>query len=479
MLEHTGQIPAIARPWMPLLLIPLLPLLAAAVNAALGARAQRIAARIAAGAAGLAFALALADVIALQGGRALHDIAWRMVRIGSLDVNLAFTMDTLSGVLALLIAGAAAILHVLLERRTADEAARPSVAAALGLLTGAALTLVLADNLVVMLLGWEGIALGSAALLTVLGRRVASGTRAFIAHRAGDALLLAGTALLFWGVGGQWLADGRYLPDYRARFVAVSEKVTPEEQRPARQEEDDDDGGPRASVAELRARAGARGYLTFTSHPGARVFLGLADRAQLAATPEPFAVSPFLRKEIPVGAHSIIIVPGDGATVSGDGFEVAAIDRVSVDPGEEITLAPLGPTLTFREIRDQLALKDADGARFLRDELATKRSLGGLGLVPLACLLLFFGAAARSAALPLRAWRPDGAPGPEAWITSAVAALAGAYLALRMDFLFELAPVGSGAAAVLLLLLPFISVGGAAAARVLPARARPSAGGSA
>ena len=57
--------------------------------------------------------------------------------------------------------------------------------------------------------------------------------------------------------------------------------------------------------------------------------------------------------------------------------------------------------------------------------------------------------------------------------------IAGAYLALRMDFLFELAPVGSGAAAVLLLLLPFISVGGAAAARVLPARARPSAGGSA
>lgn len=474
MLEHTGQIPAIARPWVPLLLIPLLPLLAAAVNAALGARAQRFAARIAAGAAGLAFALALADVIALQGDRALHDVAWRMVRIGSLDVNLALTMDTLSGVFALILAGAAAILHVLLERRAAGEAARPRVAAALGLLTGAALTLVLADNLVVMLLGWEGIALGAAALLTI--QRVASGTRLFVTHRAGDALLLAGAALLFWGAGGQWLADGRYLPDYRARFVAVSENAMPDEPRPARDEEEDDDGGSHASVAELRARAGARGYLTFTSHPGARVFLGLADRAQLAATPEPLAVSPFLRKEIPVGAHSIIIVPGDGATVSGDGFEVAAIDRVSVEPGEEITLAPLGPTMTFRELRDQLALKDAAGARFLRDDLAAKRSLGGLGLVPLACFLLFAGAAARSAALPLRAWRPGGAPAAAAWITAAVAALAGAYLALRMDFLFELTPVGSGAAAVLLLLLPFT---GAAAARLLPARARPGAGGAA
>jgi NADH-quinone oxidoreductase subunit L len=476
MLEHTGQIPAIARPWVPLLLIPLLPLLAAAVIAALGARAQRIASRIAAGAAGLAFALALADVIALQSDRALHDVAWRMVRIGSLDVNLAFTMDTLSGVLALIIAGAAAILHVPLERRAADEAARPRVAAALGLLTGAALTLVLADNLVVMLFGWEGIALGAAALLTALDPRAASGTRAFVTHRAGDALLLAGAALLFWGAGGQWLADGRYLPDYRARFVAVSENATPDKPRQARDEEEDDDGGSHASVAELRARAGARGYLTFTSHPGARVFLGLADRAQLASTPEPFAVSPFLRKEIPVGAHSIIIVPGDGATVSGDGFEVAAIDRVSVEPGEEITLAPLGPTMTFRELRDQLALKDAAGARFLRDELAAKRSLGGLGLVPLACFLLFAGAAARSAALPLRAWRPGGAPAAAAWITAAVAALAGAYLALRMDFLFELAPVGSGVAAVLLFLLPFT---GAAAARVLPARARPGAGGGA
>ena len=193
--------------------------------------------------------------------------------------------------------------------------------------------------------------------------------------------------------------------------------------------------------------AGAKGYLTFTSHPGAKVYLGIADQAQLASNPPVFAVSPFIKKELPAGGHSIVIVPGDGATIRGDGLEVAAIDHVSVKPGEELQIAAIGPTVTFRELHDQLVLKDASGKAFLKDALTSKKTWGGIGLITLACLLLFVGCAGKSAQIPLFVWLPDAMAGPtpvSALIHAATMVTAGVYMIARLNFLFALSPTAGG-----------------------------------
>src|SRR5262249_54967363 len=133
-----------------------------------------------------------------------------------------------------------------------------------------------------------------------------------------------------------------------------------------------------------------------------------------------------------------------------DGQEDAILRDVTVEAGEEKVIATVGPTLTFRELRDQLAMKDREGKAFLKDALLSKTVWGGMGLVTLACLLLFVGATGKSAQLPPYVWPPDAMAGPtpvSAPTHAATMATAGVYMIARLNFLFSLSPTASGVVA--------------------------------
>src|SRR5215203_4607936 len=94
--------------------IPLLPLLGAVVNGLFGAAIQRRAGKGAVAALAVApiagaFAFALLAFVQLLGlppeGRALLDVVWRWIAVGSLQVNVAFLADPLSCTLLLVITG--------------------------------------------------------------------------------------------------------------------------------------------------------------------------------------------------------------------------------------------------------------------------------------------------------------------------------------------------------------------------------------
>jgi NADH-quinone oxidoreductase subunit L len=144
----------------------------------------------------------------------------------------------------------------------------------------------------------------------------------------------------------------------------------------------------------------------------------------------------------------LAIVPGDGAVVVGTGREATAL-RVRVKPGQETVIAPVGPTVTFREIQDQLVLKDDQGKMFLRDSLMDKR-VWGIALITLACLCFFLGATGKSAQIPLFTWLPDAMAGPtpvSALIHAATMVTAGVYMVARFNFLFSLSVNASGVVA--------------------------------
>ncbi len=99
---------------------------------------------------------------------------------------------------------------------------------------------------------------------------------------------------------------------------------------------------------------------------------------------------------------------------------------------------PVGPTLNFRELRDQVVIEKTGIAEHLKGQ-----TLWGFGLLALIGVFLFVGAMGKSAQLPLYVWLPDAMAGPtpvSALIHAATMVTAGVYMVARLNFIFALSP---------------------------------------
>ncbi len=478
---------------------------------------------VAVGAMLLAFAVGAANVarlIALDPGhRYLYSHAWQMVRIGSADVSFSFAMDPLSAMMTMIITGVGSLIHIYAASYMEKEPAFWRFFTYLNLFVFAMLLLVLGDNFIVMFFGWEGVGLCSYLLIGFWYKdykKASAGMKAFVVNRVGDWGFICGLGLLFWGLGGAWIDGGRYQPDNLPRFVAVEVKghgdhgddhgggdkghdkkehgalgifegtawaqghdnehgaahdhgAPPHDHghadKPASPSRPETRQGHEDRAKKAQHKPGDKGSLTFTSHAGAKVYIDVSvNDAQLLMglnPPAPFAISPFLRKEVSAGPHTIFIVPGDGAVVAGDEDEtgpaalqragVAMLRHVMVSSTSETLITPIGPTVTFRELHDQLQIKDASGHAFIKEALQRKTTWGGVALITLSCLLFFVGATGKSAQLPLYVWLPDAMAGPtpvSALIHAATMVTAGVYMIARLSFLFSLSPTASAVVAV-------------------------------
>jgi NADH-quinone oxidoreductase subunit L len=102
----------------------------------------------------------------------------------------------------------------------------------------------------------------------------------------------------------------------------------------------------------------------------------------------------------------------------------------------------VGPTLNFRELRDQVVITSTGVADHLKGQ-----TVWGIGLLTLVGLLLFVGAMGKSAQIPLYVWLPDAMAGPtpvSALIHAATMVTAGVYMVARLNFLFVMSPTAMG-----------------------------------
>src|SRR5580700_5381056 len=125
-------------------------------------------------------------------------------------MNIAFRLDKLSIIMTLVITSVASLVSLYSMKFMANDPGFARFFACINLFVFAMLVLVLADNLLLLFVGWEGVGLCSYLLIGFWyqdNSACAAANKAFITTRIGDVFLLLAMALLFVSLGTLNIAD--------------------------------------------------------------------------------------------------------------------------------------------------------------------------------------------------------------------------------------------------------------------------------
>jgi NADH-quinone oxidoreductase subunit L len=183
-------------------ILPALPALGALANGLLGARwREKGVAAVAIGSVGLALAAALALLAEMLAGPAdwvFSVTLWRWLTDGALRIETGFVLDRLAMVMVMVILFVGFLIHLYSADYMKGDAGYRRFFVCLNLFVFFMLVLVLADNLVVTFVGWEGVGLCSYLLIGFWHEKTAAcdaGRKAFVVNRIGDYGFLLGALL--------------------------------------------------------------------------------------------------------------------------------------------------------------------------------------------------------------------------------------------------------------------------------------------
>jgi NADH-quinone oxidoreductase subunit L len=187
--------------------IPALPFLGALTLILFGRKLPRsISSVIGAGSVGLS-----ALVVILIGVEYIHSssqpiqqVLWQWMDVAGFTPSFAFHLDALSLVFIFVITFVGFLIHVYSTEFMADDEGFARFFTYLNLFVASMLVLVLADNLVLMYLGWESVGLCSYLLIGFWYEEKKNGDaarKAFIVTRVGDTAMAIGLFMLFDALG--------------------------------------------------------------------------------------------------------------------------------------------------------------------------------------------------------------------------------------------------------------------------------------
>jgi NADH-quinone oxidoreductase subunit L len=190
-------------------LIPAIPFLSFLVLALFGHKMTRkIAGIIGAGSTGLIAVLTL-----IAGTSFLNSLpevnsysvkVWEWINAGNLRVDISFSLDSLSLIFCFVITFVGFLIHLYSIGFMAKDEGFTRFFAYMNLFIGSMLVLVLADNILLMYLGWEGVGLCSYLLIGFWYKEPQNGyaaRKAFIITRIGDTAMIIGIFILFVNFG--------------------------------------------------------------------------------------------------------------------------------------------------------------------------------------------------------------------------------------------------------------------------------------
>jgi len=136
----------------------------------------------------------------INGSDTLHTTLLQWIAIGDLNISIAFMADRLSVVMISFITFIGTLIHIYAAGYMKEDEAYGKFFAYFNLFMGSMLLLVLADNPIMMFVGWELVGLCSYLLIGFYHHDTANITaanKAFILNRVGDFGFIMALALLF------------------------------------------------------------------------------------------------------------------------------------------------------------------------------------------------------------------------------------------------------------------------------------------
>ena len=190
-------------------LVPVLPLAGFAVLAVTAGRLRRQAvSAIAVGSVSLSAVIAIlitvVYAVTAPDGAAYSQTLWQWITVDNFAPSVTLHLDALSVTMMVVVAFVSALIHVYSTGFMAEDAGYSRFFACMNLFVGSMLILVLADNLLLLYLGWEGVGLCSYLLIGFWYREpdnVRAALKAFFVTRIGDTAFAIGIFLLFTSLG--------------------------------------------------------------------------------------------------------------------------------------------------------------------------------------------------------------------------------------------------------------------------------------
>jgi NADH-quinone oxidoreductase subunit L len=187
-------------------LIPMLPLAGFLVLAIVGAAVPRKAASViaigpTAVSCGIALLIAAFFVHSPPAGEAYSQSLGTWLNVQGLNVSFGFYLDSLSLVMATVVTFVGLLILIYSVEFMRKDEGYSRFFAYMNLFIASMLILLLADNLLLMYLGWEGVGLCSYLLIGFWYREpenCRAAVKAFVVTRLGDTLLVIGLFMLVW-----------------------------------------------------------------------------------------------------------------------------------------------------------------------------------------------------------------------------------------------------------------------------------------
>jgi NADH-quinone oxidoreductase subunit L len=159
---------------------------------------------VGAGSVGLSALVALVVcgslIVSPPAGDAYHQVLWTWFDVAGLAPTIGFYLDAVSVIWVLVITFVGFLIHWYSTEHMEHDEDFTRFFMYMNLFVFSMLVLVLADNLLLLYLGWEGVGLCSYLLIAFWHKdpqNVYSGRKAFIVTRVGDTAMIAGLFLLF------------------------------------------------------------------------------------------------------------------------------------------------------------------------------------------------------------------------------------------------------------------------------------------
>ncbi len=158
-----------------------------------------------------------------SGKEAFTSTVYTWINAGGFTANVSFLLDPLSLIFCFVITFVGALIHLYSVEFMKNDDGFARFFAYMNLFVGSMLILVLADNLILLYLGWEGVGLCSYLLIGFWYKEPENGyaaRKAFIVTRIGDTAMILGLFLLFVSFGTLNIRD--LMQDATLKWVSGS-----------------------------------------------------------------------------------------------------------------------------------------------------------------------------------------------------------------------------------------------------------------